>query len=50
MNKVSINKSYSRMVSYWNEYYRKDEFDFKKYIGRNLFEECLGYDRHFESN
>lgn len=50
MNKVSINKSYSRMVSYWNEYYRKDEFDFKKYIGRNLFKECLGYDRHFESN
>lgn len=47
-NKVSISKSYSRMISYWNEYYRGYEFDFKKYIGRKLFRECLGYDRTFE--
>lgn len=48
MNKVSIRKSYSRMISYWNEYYRGYEFDFRKYVGRKLFRECLGYDRAFE--
>ena len=47
-NKVSIRKSYSRMISYWNEYYRGYEFNFKNYIGRKLFRECLGYDRTFE--
>ncbi len=48
VNKVSIRKSYSRMISYWNEYYRGYEFNFKQYIGRKLFRECLGYDRTFE--
>ena len=47
-NKASISKSYSRMISYWNEYYRGYEFNFRKYIGRTLFRECLGYDRTFE--
>ncbi len=47
-NKVSISKSYSRMISYWNEYYRGYELNFKQYIGRKLFRECLGYDRTFE--
>lgn len=31
-NKFIINKSYSRMVSYWNEFYRNREFNFHKYI------------------
>lgn len=47
-NKVSISKSYSRMISYWNEYYRGCELNFRQYIGRKLFRECLGYDRTFE--
>lgn len=47
-NKVAVSKSYSRMISYWNEYYRGYEFDFRKYIGRSLFGECLGYNRTFE--
>ena len=47
-NKGMIRKSYSRMISYWNEYYRGYETDFGKYIGRKLFRECLGYDRTFE--
>lgn len=47
-NKSSISKSYSRMISYWNEYYRGYEFDFRQYIGRKLFRECLGYNRTFE--
>lgn len=40
-NKVSTSKSYSRMISYWNEYYRSYEFDFRKYLGRSLFRECF---------
>lgn len=47
-NKFTIRKSYSRMISYWNEYYRELEQDFNKYIGRSLFRECLGYNRSFE--
>lgn len=47
-NKDSLVKSYSRMISYWNEYYRKYEFDFRKYVGRSLFMECLGYNRMFD--
>lgn len=47
-NKVSTSKGYSRMISYWNEYYREREIDFSKYIGRSLFRECLGYNRSFE--
>ena len=47
-NKITISKSYARMASYWNEYYRGYELNFKKYIGRKLFRECLGYDRTFE--
>ena len=47
-NKALINKSYSRMISYWNEYYREQEVDFRKYIGKRLFRECMGYDRTFE--
>lgn len=47
-NKSMLNKSYSRMISYWNEYYRNREFDLHKYVGWKLFEECLGYDNSFE--
>lgn len=47
-NKNTISKSYSRMISYWNEYYRTKEPNFHKYIGRELFRECLGYNRTFE--
>ena len=43
-----LNKSYSRMISYWNEYYSNREFDLHKYVGWKLFEECLGYDKSFE--
>lgn len=47
-NKEAINRGYQRMISYWNEYYRDKEPDFRKYIGRKIFRECLGYDRSFE--
>lgn len=47
-NKKIINKSYLRMISYWNEYYRNKEMNFRKYVGRALFRECFGYDKTFE--
>ncbi len=43
-NKSAIRKSYARMISYYNVYYRRYEWNFREYIGRKLFEECLGYD------
>lgn len=47
-NKVAICRSYSRMISYWNEFYRNQIYHFHQYIGRKLFRECFGYDRAFE--
>lgn len=46
-NEISIRKSYSRMVSYWNVYYRyKDKYrKFNEYFGRKIFKECLGFDK-----
>lgn len=40
-NQEEINKTYSRMVSYWNEYYR--DIDFNDYVGNKIFVECLDY-------
>ncbi len=40
--------SYSRMISYWNEYYRSKYINFHKYIGRKLFRDCFGYSRSLE--
>lgn len=36
-------KSYARMISYWNEFYRDRCYNFHEYIGRKLFRECFGY-------
>jgi len=41
-NNVSFYKSYDRMISYWNEYYRRSCHEFKNYVGRKLFVECFG--------
>lgn len=41
-------KSYARMTSYWNEFYRDKYSQFYKYIGRRLFKECFGYSRALE--
>lgn len=40
LNINSFLRSYDRMVSYWNEYYRGS---FYEYVGRKLFIECYGY-------
>ncbi|MBE6846428.1 MAG: hypothetical protein E7508_12205 [Ruminococcus sp.] len=39
---------YSRMISYWNEFYRDECPIFKDYIGKALFEKCFGYTRSME--
>lgn len=36
-------RGYHRMISYWNEYYRQDCFQYKQYIGYLLYSECFGY-------
>lgn len=41
-------RSYARMISYWNEFYRDRCFRFHNYIGKKLFQECFGYTRELE--
>lgn len=48
-NKRTICKSFSRMISYWNEYYRADCHNVKEYVGWKLFRQCFGYGRAFEN-
>ncbi len=35
--------SYSRMVSYWNEYYRYNCYKLHDYVGYRLYKQCFGY-------
>ncbi len=47
-NNVSFCKSYNRMISYWNEYYRYKNNNIQQYIGRKLFRDCFGYSKSLE--
>jgi hypothetical protein len=47
-NRQSFCKSYQRMISYWNCFYRDKCNCFYNYIGKILFEECFGYSRSLE--
>lgn len=47
-NILSFSKSYNRMTSYWNEYYRYRYTNFQHFIGRKLFRECFGYSKSIE--
>lgn len=47
-NKDAIRRSYSRMISYWDVYYRREYPILSNYIGKALFRECFGYNRSFE--
>jgi len=44
-NKKIFCRSYNRMISYWNEFYREDCYRFDDYVGRKLFIECFGATR-----
>lgn len=39
--------SYSRMVSYWNEFYRCRCYKFHNYVGYRLYKQCFGYSRRY---
>lgn len=41
-NPVQLQRSYARMTSYWNEFYRSACPNFRDYIGRRLFLHCFG--------
>lgn len=47
-NIATFCKSYNRMSSYWNEYYRYKYKNFQHYIGRKLFRDCFGYSKSLE--
>ena len=47
-NPKMLQLAYRRMVSYWNEFYRKDCPKFENYVGRRLFRECLAVRTNFE--
>lgn len=47
-NQMAISKSYARMISYWNEYYRNNNPHLDSYIGVKLFSECFGFNHSFK--
>ena len=38
-----IKRAHTRMISYWNEYYRWDCYRYSDYVGKKLYGECFGY-------
>jgi hypothetical protein len=48
-NAELTHKSYTRMISYWNAFYRDRCYRFHEYIGRKLFRDCFGYSRSYET-
>lgn len=40
-----IKLGHSRMISYWNEFYRWDYYRYADYIGKKLYRECFGYSK-----
>lgn len=47
-NPYMFRRFYTRMVSYWNEFYRQDCYRFHDYVGYRLYKECFGYNRKYE--
>jgi len=45
LNEKYLNSANSRMISYWNEYYRNQYIKISDYIGKKLFVECFGIDK-----
>lgn len=43
LNRRSLLRSYDRMVSYWNEFYREEYPHLEDYVGEKLFRRCFGY-------
>lgn len=47
-NPVLLKRAYTRMTSYWNEFYRSDYYRFSNYIGAKLFREYFCPYTNFE--
>lgn len=45
MNLDYIKHGHSRMISYWNEYYRWDCYQYSDYVGKKLYRECFGFSK-----
>jgi len=43
LNLKNMQSGHSRMISYWNEFYRYDCYRYQDYIGKKLYAECFGY-------
>ncbi len=41
---------YSKMISYWNAFYRIDCYKYKDYVGHKLYIDCFGYTIDLEKN
>ena len=48
LNPYMFRYAYSRMTSYWNEFYRCDCFQFHNYVGYKLYKNCFNYNRRFD--
>lgn len=47
-NPYMFRYSYSRMASYWNEYYRGCCYKFHNYVGYRLYKQCFGYSKKYD--
>ncbi len=47
-NAYMFRHSYSRMVSYWNEFYRGSCYKFHDYVGYRLYKQCFGDGRKYD--
>lgn len=45
LNLEYIKLGHSRMISYWNEFYRWDCYRYQDYVGKKLYRECFGYSK-----
>ena len=43
LNLDYIKLGHSRMISYWNEFYRWDYYRYADYVGKKLYRDCFGY-------
>lgn len=50
LNLDNIRYGHSRMISYWNEYYRGDCYRYQNYIGKKLYRDCFGYAKTGQKN
>ena len=45
LNFEYIKRAHTRMISYWNEFYRWDCYRYENYIGKKLYLDCFGYSK-----